>query len=131
MNDTSISSSKVLVVGINPSGGKFRKNPTIARLCMWMQSVGCTPFSFTNVIHKTGVYKKKDIDYTYLKECCEGYEKIIALGGFVSSALDRINIPHHSLPHPSPLNRKLNDKEYEADQLKKVKDYIHGTHALL
>lgn len=130
MNGTSISSNKILVVGINPSR-KTGKSKTLARLHVWMKGIGVNCFSFTNVIHQTGVYKKSDIDYNFLESCCRGYEKVIALGGFASSALASINIPHHTLPHPSPLNRKLNDKTYEADQLKLVAEYIHGTHTIL
>jgi len=125
MNDTSISSSKVLVVGINPGVGKIRKNSAITRLFAWMKELGCTPFSFVNVIHTSGMYNNKDIDYKVLSECAKDYTKIIALGGFVSAALRRINIPHHTMPHPSPLNRKLNDKAYEREQLILAMEYLN------
>lgn len=125
MNGTSISSSKVLVVGINPGVGKIRKNSAITRLYAWMQEIGCTPFSFTNVIHTSGMYNNKDIDYKILSECASGYTKIIALGGFVSAALKRINIPHHTMPHPSPLNRLLNDKAYEREQIILAMEYLN------
>lgn len=118
-------SSKVLVVGINPGVGKIRKNSAITRLYAWMQEIGCTPFSFTNVIHTSGMYNNKDIDYKVLSECASGYTKIIALGGFVSAALKRINIPHHTMPHPSPLNRRLNDKAYEREQIILAMEYLN------
>ena len=113
--------SKVLVVGINPSFKK-KKNPTLIRLHRWMEELGCKPFSFTNVIHKEGVYNKSDIDYNWINECSRGYDKIICLGGFVSSAM--ADIPHHMMPHPSPLNRQLNSPEYERRQLELAMEYL-------
>ena len=121
---------KVLIVGINPSGNSG-KSKTLARLYKWMEDIKVKHFSFTNTIHTPGVYKNKDIDYNYLNNCCKGYEKVVALGNFASTALTRINIPHYTLPHPSPLNRKLNDKVFEANQLKSVAEYIHGTNPIL
>lgn len=123
--DTSILSNKVLVVGINPGVGRIRKNSAIARLYSWMEELNCIPFSFTNVIHTSGMYINKDIDYKVLTECAKDYDKIIALGGFVSAALRRINIKHHTMPHPSPLNRKLNDQAYEREQLNLVMEYLY------
>jgi len=87
-----------------------------------MDELNCNQFSFTNVIHKEGVYKKSDIDYSWINECCRGYDKIICLGGFVSSAM--ADIPHHMMPHPSPLNRQLNNPEYERHQLDLAMEYL-------
>ena len=122
--------SKVIVLGINPSYKK-KKNPTLARLHRWMAELHVTPFSFSNIVHKEGVYNKSDIDYNWINECCQGYDHVFALGDFVSSALAAINIPHYKLPHPSPLNRNLNNKKYEWDQLKAAARYIHGTDTIL
>jgi hypothetical protein len=117
--------NKVLVIGINPGVGRIRKNSAITRLYTWMDKLGYQRFSFTNVIHKTGMYNIKDIDYNMLMESAKGYTKILALGGFVSAALNRINIPHHTLPHPSPLNRKLNNSDYEREQLDFAMEYLN------
>lgn len=123
MNVTSTLSSKVLILGINPSA-KAGKSKSLARLFAWAKYMKIEVFSFTNIIHKTGVYKNSDIDYNWITESCSGYDKIIVLGNFVSNALARINIPHHVLPHPSPLNRNLNDKEYEEAQLQAAMEYL-------
>ena len=120
----------ILVVGINPSV-KMGKSKTLARLFYWMQEIGVDVFSFTNVVHTTGVYKKADIDYNWIQEACKGYDKIFTLGEFASSALARINIPHHALPHPSPLNRNLNSKDYEREQIESARNYIHGNDRIL
>jgi hypothetical protein len=89
-----------------------------------MEEVGVDFFSFSNVITESGVYNKSKIDYNWINNICQGYEKIVCLGGFVSSALQYIDRPHHMMPHPSPLNRKLNDKAYEREQLDLLKDYL-------
>lgn len=121
---------KILVLGINPSV-KAGKSKTLARLHYWMKDIGVDVFSFANIIHNIGVYKKSDIDYDWIIQCTKGYDNIFALGGFVSDALARINIPHYALPHPSPLNRNLNNKKYEHDQLKAAARYIHGNDTIL
>jgi uracil-DNA glycosylase len=56
----------------------------------------------------------------------EGF-KIIALGKKAAEVLDELNVSHFQLPHPSGLNRKLNDKEYINRELKVAYDYIHDT----
>ena len=53
------------------------------------------------------------------------YTKVLALGNFPSSALDKINVSHYKLPHPSGLNRKLNDKHYELSMLKDLRNYLN------
>jgi len=61
-----------------------------------------------------------------MRKCVEGHEKVIAFGNFPSNVLNKINVSHFMLPHPSGLNRKLNDKTYELEQLAKCKEYIYG-----
>ena len=117
--------SKVLVIGINPSDKKvIAKNSTLHRLENWMDHLGLWVFSFINVIPEPGCYKKEDIDYDRLRKVCHGHNKILALGSFVSEALDKIEVPHYKLPHPSPLNRQLNDKQYEDQVLVECGKYL-------
>ena len=117
--------SSILIIGINPSSGKPSKtSATIQRLNRWMDSLGFIHYSFTNVIHHTGPYRAKDADIETLKNFAEGYSKVIALGPFVSKTLNTADINHFTLPHPSPLNRQLNDKEYEQTCLKNCRKYL-------
>jgi len=116
---------KVLVIGINPSDKKtIQKNSTFHRLENWMDNLGLGVFSFVNVIPEPGCYKKEDIDYDRLRKVCNGHSKILALGSFVSEALDKIEVPHFKLPHPSPLNRQLNDKSFEDSMLVECAKYL-------
>jgi len=117
---------RVLIVGINPSAAKLGHNTTWRRLPSWADTLGLNIFSFTNCIYAPGPYKFSDVDLDLIKNCTEGHDKIVALGNFASKVLQKINIDHFTLPHPSGLNRKLNDKSYERDQLVKCKEYIYG-----
>lgn len=103
----------LLIVGINPSGKPYRKGCTMDRLNNWMSAFGHYYYSFSNVIPYEGEYRMIDVDPTFVRSFAEGYDKVIALGNFASKALKRSGISHYAMPHPSPLNRKLNDKEFE------------------
>ena len=50
----------------------------------------------------------------------------IALGNEAAKELKRQCHSYFKLPHPSPRNRKLNDKKYIALELEKCKNYING-----
>jgi hypothetical protein len=117
----------VIVVGINPSSGKQNKtSPSIKKLNCWMDSFGIDYYSFTNVIHQTGAYKQSFVDKNALLCYIKGYKKVIALGPFVSKTLNSIGVDHYTMPHPSPLNRQLNDKEYEAMKLEECKKFMES-----
>jgi len=57
---------------------------------------------------------------------CEGHQdvKLIALGGAAGRALSMLELPYYHLPHPSPKNRKLNDKKKLNEELKKCRKWI-------
>lgn len=117
--------SSTLILGINPSSGRPNKiSPTIQRLNRWMDHFGLVYYSFSNVVHSYGQYKPEDVDIELVKTYADGYSKIIALGPFVSKTLNRAHIEHFTLPHPSPLNRQLNDREYELMRLEECKKYL-------
>lgn len=85
------------------------------------------------------VCNRKDLDYDYVsgrvyinftyithklnQEDC----KIIALGNKVDEQLDEYSsLKYLKIPHPSPRNRKLNDKKYIKKVLKECKEWING-----
>ena len=110
--------NKLLILGINPSPVAFRRNHSLHRLSQWMTFLGYDTYCFSNVIPYEGKYSHKDVDTNFVRKSIEGHDTIIALGGFVSSVLKRMNVDHITMPHPSPLNRNLNDKDYERAMLK-------------
>ena len=117
--------NRVLIIGINPSDmPNVRKNSTLHRLNKWMEHLDMPTFSFMNVITEPGEYKKEDINYDRLKDVCEYYTKILALGSFVSEALNKAGIPHYKLPHPSPRNRQFNDDNFESQMLVECGKYL-------
>jgi len=117
----------MIVVGINPSNGPaHQQSPTIKRLNQWMDHLGIRYYAFTNVIHETGPYNQSMVDKETLLCYINGYKRVIALGNFVSQTLNRLGIEHFVMPHPSPLNRLLNDIEYEEMKLKECKRYMES-----
>lgn len=119
--------TKVLVIGMNPSGRdlKHKKGPTLSKLESWMNSLAVEHFSFINCADVPGKINTSDIDYNRLCTLTSQYSKILALGALVSNTLNTINVAHFKLPHPSPLNRLLNDKTFEKKTLSDCKDYLN------
>ena len=120
---------KVFVVGMNPSGkakkGTSSSSPTLRKLESWMSTAGVHFFSFMNVVQEPGEVKMSMVDSIAIQEACKDYDKVIALGGFVSRTLNTIGVDHFKLPHPSPRNRQLNDKQFETHIISKCKDYLN------
>lgn len=52
--------------------------------------------------------------------------KVIAFGNKASERLVKWNVPHIMMPHPSGLNRKLNDKQAMALELMTAHSYLAG-----
>lgn len=118
---------KVLVVGMNPSRkGRIgdKENASISKLNKWMSYLKIHFFSFSNVNESEDHISLAKVDYKRLRAITFGYDKIIALGGYASSALNRIEVSHFKMPHPSPRNRLLNDKSYEYNILNECEEYL-------
>ena len=119
---------KVLVIGMNPSNKptlKGKPNATFRKLEGWMDQLGIHHFSFCNTFDEPSEAKYSKVDFQRLCTLTGQYDKIIALGGFVSGSLNKIDVSHFKLPHPSPRNRLLNDKAYEKTILKQCKGYLN------
>lgn len=50
--------------------------------------------------------------------------KIVALGKTAEKALTLLGVQYFAMPHPSGLNRKLNDKAYVGEKLKALIEFI-------
>tara|TARA_Y100000052_G_scaffold24535_1_gene27166 strand:+ start:160 stop:507 length:348 start_codon:yes stop_codon:yes gene_type:complete len=113
---------RILIVGHSPSKKNIRNSPTIKRLHRWLDECGITTYAFTNL---SPVPCKK-----LVKEdlCLDGLDhgKIITLGGEVSKFMEKAGIQHFAAPHPSPLNRNLNDISFEKKTIKELSVYIRG-----
>jgi hypothetical protein len=119
---------KVLVIGHSPSSREYcprKGNPSINRLNRWLDECGVEIYSFSNACAHHAVSLKKDnIDRTFIYEISNTYHKILGLGNEVNNILKKMDIEHFSLPHPSPLNRNLNDKAYEKKIINNLKSYL-------
>ena len=111
----------IVIVGQNPSTAKQKKNSTFDRLSKWTKAVGLESYDFMNCSDDPG--DKYEIDYERLS-ATKKYKKVIALGGVASKALSKVGVEHFKMPHPSPRNRQLNDKQFEIDMLFKMKEYL-------
>lgn len=54
-------------------------------------------------------------------------DKILALGSNAAKRLDKMNKKYFKLPHPSGLNRQLNDKDKLKKILDEARDFIYST----
>lgn len=120
-------SIKVLVVGINPGPPSKNPNrsPTRERLEKWMSRLNIQHYSFCNTFEEVGPPDTSKIDILSLVKITDDYDAVIALGNFVSEVLHSIGTEHFKLPHPSPRNRLLNDKTYEANVLNECRKYLN------
>ena len=121
---------KIVVIGMNPGANpltkKPRKNSTFYKLNNWMDAIGVNHYSFMNTFDEPGaVPRKEKVDVTRFSYIDDGYT-VLALGLFVSTTLNRLGIDHYRLPHPSPRNHLFNDKEYEKNVVKELKEHLKG-----
>lgn len=120
---------KVLVIGHSPGKTPINKrkngSPTLNRLNRWLDACDVDLYSFSNIYaHHKELLKITDIDETYVYKITKNYNKIITLGSFVSQYFTKMGIKHYAAPHPSPRNRKFNDKSYEPMVISQIKEYL-------
>jgi hypothetical protein len=104
----------------------MKPNQTFKKLSAWVDDMDLGVISFVNSVPDRGAAKMEYVQWDLLREVTKYHEKIVALGGFASRVLDKLNVEHFKLPHPSPRNRLLNDKEFERAELKRCKEYIES-----
>src|SRR5574343_1816661 len=99
----------ILFVGDNPSRLNKNKNvafigsPSGKKLLEWIEILEIKNYK---AINRTDAKLVTEV-VNNMKE--DGY--IVALGRNAEKALTELGVEYFSLPHPSPKNRKLNDKE--------------------
>ena len=120
---------KILIVGSNPSKRGVASS-TLRNLYKWMDRIGIKHFSFTNLstVRTPNNRPLRKSEYQLERLCteCQNYDTILGLGKAASNALTWLNINHFCLPHPSGLNRQLNDKEFMNDRLNQLSAYCSG-----
>lgn len=114
---------KVLVIGLNTSK-KYGKSKSLKTLYNWLDVLDLHLVSFTNLYGGYAI-KPSEKEDQFIQSISRDYDKIIALGDTVSNDLRRMGITHGYLPHPSGLNRKINNKKYVNERLEICKNYLY------
>lgn len=115
----------VVIVGQNPSSKPSKNNTTFFRLNKWIEYLGIDSFFFMNASSKVGSIKQSDVCLDNLRKACYNASRIIALGNFASEALTNAGIEHFKLPHPSPLNRMINNEKLIKSKLDACIEYLN------
>ena len=126
----SLHKNKILIIGHSPSSKEYcprKGNPSINRLNRWLDACDVRIYSYSNACaHHAPSLKKGNIDKTFLQNIAKNYNKILVLGKEVEQLFTKMGIENFALPHPSPLNRKLNDKNFEKSVINGLHSYING-----
>jgi hypothetical protein len=116
--------NKPLFIGINPTKAQYRKGCAFFRLMDWIEEMDLGIVGFTN-LSSDPYWNKRSVDPHFLIAGVREHTKVIALGGMVSKVLSDLNIDHYTLPHPSPLNRQINDKAFIKKKLEECRNYLN------
>jgi uracil-DNA glycosylase len=123
------SSKDVIFVGLSPSTCNTPgKNGSFERLKTITSFVGLHEWSFQNVIpHIQGGNKTSQIVFELLENRMKPFrnKKVIALGNIASTALDKIDIQHLKIPHPSGLNRLWNNRMTKYEVAMMIENYVN------
>lgn len=115
----------VIIVGLNPTKLPIpRKGGAMHRFREWLDYLGINQVAFTN-LSSDPFWDKKQVDIDYLKSSMTGHTKVVAWGPAVSKHLSVAGIEHFTLPHPSPLNRQINDHKFIRQKLDECKEFLN------
>lgn len=120
---------RVLVVGMNPGSKEYadqRQSPFHKRVSQWMTEAGVEFYSFTNCSMEKGDLTITTADLMRLTAIVQSgsYDLVLALGNQSSNVMSYINVEHFRGPHPSGLNRKLNDKKFVDEFLSALREQL-------
>ena len=131
--------SKILFVGSNPSckspdNSAFNLNtPSRRILDSWLRELGddvivahCNVSSDKTADNRPLSAKEIKQSLPDLLQLIDGHadHKVVALGNTAARALTLLHVEFYAMPHPSGRNRKLNDKNYTAEKIKGLKNYV-------
>jgi len=97
----------LIIVGEAPGKTTPEKSPTKNRVIKWVGR----QFDWTNRSYD---------DISLVKR----YDKVIALGNIASTWLDKNEVSHLKIPHPSPRNRMWNNPQTEIDTVRRINEYL-------
>jgi hypothetical protein len=129
---------RVLVIGMNPSkipAIDLRYNRFQRTLILWLNYTWTFNYSFVNVHHTPGDFSPTEGDLLFLKKTIEYHlelnqegARVMVMGKLASNVVRRLvpDLTFFESPHPSGLNRKLNDKKYVKCFLEQLDNYINS-----
>jgi uracil-DNA glycosylase len=113
---------KVIFVGDKPSSKNlsidipFVGASCFPRLINWIKFISPDYYLTFN--------SQLDLDLNKVAQLEKNNFKVIALGNNAHKKLKNCGINHFTLPHPSGLNRKINDDNYIKNVLQLAKQYV-------
>lgn len=135
-----IQQHKVLLIGANPSQVSKTNNAfdlstkSGKKIIEWICKTNTLnlPVSLANVYSGKTINNKpptKEIIRTHsimlkMRLDMEKPTKIVAFGKIAANALNGMGYEFFEMPHPSGCNRKLNDKEYVAEKIKGLTEFL-------
>ncbi len=130
----------ILIIAQNPKTELNKVMPLFGTksyetLAAWLEKAGHSidECDIVNACSKMGKITKKDIDLRHHGlGVMSLYDKIIVLGNIAAyyAEINLWNRSYFKLPHPSGLNRKLNDKKYIHHLLSNLKDYLDAENSI-
>jgi uracil-DNA glycosylase len=126
---------RIVFVGSNPSqkrklNGAFTPDTVSGRvLHEWIRAAEIDLWHTLNIVdyitENNRPLNKSEIlpHIPHIKLSLSFCTKIVAMGKTAHKALQLAGIPHLEMPHPSGLNRKLNDPEYVSKCIAMLRDY--------
>lgn len=116
----------LIIIGHSPGPGivSNRKTSTLNRVRSWINKE--YTYEWKNLVdYHAPTLKMSDVnlDENYVKT----FDYVIALGNMASNWLNKMNINHLKVPHPSGLNRMWNNPQTEIDTIESIKKYLHTT----
>lgn len=134
---------RILFIGQNPSANNIDENvafvgsKSYTTLKNWIFLMGIRSNDltlFVNASRKIGKVGMKDADLDGLSAVMmqlERGDKVIPLGKYAEKVFLKAakqlgwkTLDYYSMPHPSGLNRKLNNADYVAKMIKAASEYI-------
>jgi uracil-DNA glycosylase family 4 len=130
----------IVFIGSNPSERSYRLEPfwhntkSMTMLTNWINSIPTAAYqmTFLNVSNQT-TPGNRPLKISEIKsnlprlkldlELCKPV-KIIALGKTAAKALTLLGHNFYEMPHPSGLNRQLNNKEFIEEKIKGLASYL-------
>jgi hypothetical protein len=125
----------VLFLSQNPAKPENVKRPLVGTRSYrtfqaWLKALGSPDHVLLNASDRLGKVTWRDYRSRPVMEALSRCTHFIALGAYASGLLELLEVKHFQLPHPSGLNRKLNNSEELEQQLRLCRIYIDGSDTL-